>query len=302
VTPREIIAAAWALTKKERCLWRWGFTEAFFETLLDLKLLSYQAYFAYEMWHGSKQGGFFDVEILIYNSMPHWFFWTFVISLTLLFIIELFMPHLTAGAIIGLAARAYRGEERRGGVVLALYNFFPIFAIHEFFMLSGWNLVVTTISVILRYIDGSIRYSLIVLLLILYVVSNIFKFFASFAEEAVVIRKEGIFTAMGKSSKLILSYLSHIMFLVLLLVVISLRIVVNALVLLLVPGIVVGIGIVLTFFLSPALSYSIASIVGIGLIVVVSYFVGYIHVFRQTVWTITYIELSRRKDLDVFEH
>ena len=60
-----------------------------------------------------------------------------------------------------------------------------------------------------------------------------------------------------------------------------------------------GIGLLLTKIFSPVLSYSIGSIIGLILVVAGSYFFAYVTVFRQTVWTITYLELSQLKDLDV---
>ena len=32
-----------------------------------------------------------------------------------------------------------------------------------------------------------------------------------------------------------------------------------------------------------------------------SYFFAYLHVFKQTVWTLTYIELSSRKEQDIID-
>src|SRR3989338_5013640 len=156
MTPREIIAEAWAITTREVSIRRWAFTSSFFETLLSLKLLIYQIYFAWKYFGGEGGAGFFDVEILIYNSMPFWMFATIITVFVLMVVIELFMPHLCLGAIIGLGAKAHRKEEVRGGLVLALYNFFPIFAIHELLVLSGFSTLVTATSVILRYIDPAL--------------------------------------------------------------------------------------------------------------------------------------------------
>ena len=299
MTPREIIAEAWAITRREASLRRWGCTSSFFELLLSLKLISYQIYFLYEYFWGSGGAGFFDVEINIYESMPHWFFWTFVISLTVLFTIELFFPHLAAGAVIGLAAKSKNGEPVKGGLVLALYNFFPIFAVHEIFALAGLSTTITITSVILRYVQGDAKSTIIALLWVLWLISNILHFFFSFAEEAVVIDRVGIFEALGRSFKLIISYLSHIMFLLLLLFVISLRILLNTAIVLIIPGIVFGLTLLLGTFLSTLVTWIVASIVSVVLVVIASYFFGYLHVFKQTVWTITYMELRKHKDLDV---
>ncbi len=299
MTPREIIAEAWAITRREASVRRWGVASSLFELLLSIKLVGYQVYFLYEYFWGNGGAGFFDVEIQIYESMPHWFFWTFIITLTLLFTVELFFPHLAAGAVIGLAAKSKMGEEVKGGLVLALYNFFPIFAIHEIFALGGLSTTITITSVILRYVEGDSKTFFIIILWIMWVVSNVIHFFFSFAEEAIVIDRIGIFTALGRSFKLIISYLGHIMFLLLLLFVISLRIILNAAIVIIIPGVILGVVFLLSTFLSQLLTWLIGGAVGLVLVGIASYFFGYLHVFKQTVWTITYLELKKHKDLDV---
>ncbi len=298
MTPREIIAEAWAITTKEVAIRRWAFTSSFFETLLDVKLLVYQLYFAYEYFYGSGQAGFFDIEILIYHSMPFGVFLTLMILFVLLIVVEIFLPHLCTGAVIGLAAKSYRKEDVKGGLVLGLYNFFAIFGIHEFLVLAGLSTVVTATSLILRYVPSPISWYSVVILIILFLLSNLLRFFFSFANQGAVLEKMSIFEAMGKSFKLIVSHLSHVMFLLLLLFVITIRIVLNIAMLVLIPGIIVAIGYVLALFISPVVSYSIAGVIGVGLIIAASYFFAYLHAFKHTVWTITYLELIKQKDLD----
>ena len=167
---------------------------------------------------------------------------------------------------------------------------------------SSLSTAITAISLILRYIDPVLRTPSIVGVIVLFVVANTLKFTFSFAEEGVVIRKQGIFEAIGKSFKLIVSHLGHIMFLLILLFVITLRIVFNVAIVIVVPAIVIGIGFLLTMFLPQVWSYSIAGVLGVILIFVSSYFFAYLHAFKQTVWTITYLELSSQKDLDVIEN
>lgn len=299
MTPREIIAEAWAITTREASLRRWAFTSSLLETLLSLKLISYQVYFAYEYFYGSGDAGFFDLEVMLYNALPFWLFATLMTVFLLMVIIEFFMPHLCLGAIIGLGAKAHRKEPVKGGMVLGLYNFFPIFAIHEFLTLSSISTLVTVSSLIIRYVEGGLRTFSIGVAAFLFLVSMTLKFLFSFAEEGVVLQKMGMFAAIGRSFKLIVSHLGQIVFLLLLLFVISLRIVVNAVMVILIPGIVIGLALLLTSILPVVISYSIAAVVGIGLVVGASYMFAYILAFKQTVWTLTYIELCRHKDLDV---
>ena len=299
MTPREIIAEAWAITVKESAIRRWSFTSSLFETLLDVKLLIYQIYFAYKYFGQNGEAGFFDIEILIYHSMPFSVFLSFVIFFILLIVVELFLPHVCTGAIIGLAAKSYRKEEVKGGLVLGLYNFFPVFAIHEFLVLASASTVITATSLMIRYVDGTIKWWSITILFIIFILSNILRFLFSFADEAVVLQRMNVFAALGKSFKMIVSHLGHVMFLLLLLFVITIRIILNAAMVVLIPGIVITIGYLLTLIISPLLSYTIAGVVGVGLVIGASYFFAYLHAFKHTVWTITYLELAKHKDLDV---
>jgi hypothetical protein len=299
VTPRDIIAAAWAITTREPSLRRWAFTSSILETLLKVKLVGYQLYFAYEHFFGGGEAGFFDVEIHLYRSLPFGIFITIVSIFILMVIVEFFFPHLCMGALIGLSAKSYRKEEVKGGLVLGLYNFFSIFAIHEFLTLGSLSTIITICSLILRYVEGPIGSFAIGMVIILFIFSLLLKFFFSFAEEAVVLQKMGIFQAIGRSFKLIVSNLSHVMFLLLLLFVISLRIIVNAVAVVLIPGIILGLGLLLATILPPAISYTISGIVGLGLVIAASYLFAYIQAFKVTVWTITYLELIKVKDLDV---
>ncbi|MCF7844599.1 MAG: hypothetical protein K9M03_02105 [Kiritimatiellales bacterium] len=305
LTPREIIAKAWAITKKERQIRRWGYAAAIAETLLNIKLLIYQIWFLVSYLQGDPIG-FFTVEATLMEHVPFWFFLTFIITLIILLIIEWLFPHLARGAIIGLAAKSHKGEEAKGGLVLAVYNFFPIFAIHEMFFLGRITIIITISSILLRY-GGGVAPFAIGILLILYVVSNIFRFFCIFAEEAVVIYRDedgnriGVGKALKQSLKLVISYLGQIVFLLLLFFVIVLRVVLNAVMVFLIPGIVIGVGFLLALVMPPIVGYSIATILGLVLVGIASYFFAYLAVFKQTVWTLTYLELGKLKELDVIE-
>ncbi|MEK7218709.1 MAG: hypothetical protein AAB728_04560, partial [Patescibacteria group bacterium] len=130
---------------------------------------------------------------------------------------------------------------------------------------------------------------------------NVLKFMASFAEPAVVVKRVSIFAGLGSSFKMILSYLNHVMFLWLLLLVITIRVAFNALLVLLIPAIAVGIGILFAHILSPLYALLIGIGIGVILLFVASYFFAYLHVFKEAVWTVTYFELKKHRDLLVIE-
>lgn len=299
--PRDIIARSWALTKKETSIRRWAFAHSLFVTLLNAKLFFYQAWLAYSYFVLDDPIGFATMEKVIWENLPHWLSITIFVLFILLLVVEFIFPHMARGAIIGLAAKSYKKEEVKGGLVMAVYNFFPIFALHEILVLSSLTTVITLSSLALRYGGSSVGFIVIAILTTIWLVSTIIEFFWIFAEEAVVIKKAGIRDAIRQSVKLVLSYLGHIVFLLLLLFIIILRILANLVMVILVPAIVLGFGWFLSTLMPPAVSYSISAIVGLAVIIFASYLFAYIEVFRQTVWTITFMELSKMKDLDVIE-
>jgi len=300
MTPREIIAKAWAITRNEPVLRKWGFASAFLETLLNAKLFMYQAWLIYSFFILKDPIGFFMFESVLFDHLPKWLAISIIVFFVILLIIEWLFPHLAKGAIIGLAAKSHRKEEMKGGLVLAVYNFFPIFALHELLFISGITTAVTLCSLSLRYGAGAAIIGVIIIAS-LWMISNVLEFFWIFSEEAVVIRKVGVGGAIKKSFKLVISYLGHVVFLMLLMFVIMLRIVANILMVIILPAVVMGVGFVLTLFLPSVISYVLAVILGIGIILAASYFFAYLEVFRQTVWTLTYIELSAMKELDIIE-
>jgi hypothetical protein len=298
VTPREIVAEAWAIAKREKRLWQWGFVASFFAILLSVKFLSFQTYISYEYFFGANKAGMFDMELWLIHNTPQWFWVSTFITFVVLLVIEFFMPHFTEGAIIGLTVKAHRGEPLEGGLVLGLYNFFSMFAIHEFFFLASWNLVISGISLTLRYLPQPMHPVIIPAIIFLFIFSNFFSFLTSFAPEGCVIKKMGPVESAMRSYKLIVSHLGHVVFLMILLLVISVRIVINTFVVFLIPAAVVGIALLLTYVFSPFVSYLIGGALGVALIGLASYSLAYLHVFRRAVWTLTFLELDGRKDLD----
>jgi hypothetical protein len=300
MSPREIIAEAWLMTTRESKIFRWGLISSVLETLFDLKIVTYQLYFLYSYMQGDPIG-FFKIEELLYEFLPFPVFLMVIISIIVLFVVEILATKLCMGAIIGLAAKSHKKEELKGGLVLAIYNFFPIFALQELFVLGKIGIAITICSLILRYVGGGLAVPMIIITMTAWLVSLILRFFASFAEEASVIHKKGVFPAIRKSIKLIISHIGHVFFLLVLLVMISIRILINALVLFVIPAIIIGLALFLTLFLSHAVTIVITAIAGVILVGFASYFFAYLHVFQQTVWTITYMELSKLKELDIIE-
>ncbi|MDD3151034.1 MAG: hypothetical protein PHV68_09425 [Candidatus Gastranaerophilales bacterium] len=300
MNPREIVAKAWTITTREDVLRKWGFASAFCETIIKTQFLVYQGWILYSYIILKNHGEFFGTATKALMDLPIWLTILIATFAGLVMILEWLFPHFAKGAIVGLAAKSYRKEEMKGGLVLAVYNFFPLFAVHQLLFVSSITTAITMCSFLLRY--GSVAaIPGVIIVLIAWMISNILEFFWVFSEEAIVLRKVGIGAAIRRSCKLVISYLGHIVFIMLLLFVIMLRIIANLLMVIIIPGAVLGIGFLLALFLPPTISYSLAALLGVGIILAASYLFAYLEIFRQTVWTLTFMELDQLKDLDIID-
>jgi hypothetical protein len=299
MNPREIIAQAWVYTMKEGGLRRWGIANSFFQTMLSVIVLTLQVIFIWSFLQGEPIT-YLELQRRALQIMPLWLYGT-LLGFTAMFTITAWLfPHIAKGAMIGLAAKCHRQEPVVGGLVLGVYNFFPIFGVHQLLVLSGFMTVLSAVSLVVRY-TGDVAPVFVAIIAIIWLCTLVVEFFWIFTEESLVINKLGVKQAIKKSVKLVLSHLGHVMFLFLLLFFIILRIASNLLMVILLPLIIIGIGFLLARLLPPLVSFGISSLLGIGLIAIASYFFAYIDIFRQTVWTITYMELNKLKELDVIE-
>jgi|GEM_PF-410929 hypothetical protein len=307
MTPREIIAKSWLITTKHKNkLLFWGALDAFILMISAMIFVMYQTYVLGSFFRNGEIASWKTVVGII--STPLQGNTAVTILLIVLLVIYLILwaviPRFATAALIGLSAKIHCGDEPKGGIVLAFFNFFALLELAAALGLIGAKTLFSLWSLAVRYMsagDGSGIFTLSAILIIFWCVSFIFHFLFTFAEEAIVIRKFGVFKALGQSFKLVLSYLTKVILIAVLLLIIILRIVVNAIIIFLIPSLVMGLGFLFMKFMPEIISFGISGGIGLLIVVVASYFLGYVTVFKHTVWTITYLELSKEKELDVID-
>ena len=305
MTPREIITDAWHITQKQRkVLLPWGALDAFVLLIGAMLFVSYQTYVLSVFFRTGVTPSWQDVFAIVWafvQGKP--FLVVSIITTAIIYVLLwIFIPRFATAALIGLAAKIRNNDEPKGGLVIGVFNFLPLVELAAALGAIGAKTLFSVWSLVVRYMTGIEGiFSTAVILLVFWAVSFVFHFLFTFAEEAVVIRKVGIFSALGQSFKMVLSYLSKVVLIAVLLLIIMLRIVVNALIIFIIPSVVMGLGLFLARFFPEIVSFGISG--GIGLICIgfASYFLGYVTVFKHTVWTITYLELLKEKELDVIE-
>ena len=305
MTPRELIAEAWHITTEhKRKLLPWGAADAFILMIAAMSFMSYQMYVLGTFF---RTGEIVSWRTVITNiaefldNSPTLI--GILIAFTVIYgILWVLIPRLATGALIGLAAKIHCGDKPKGSLVLAVFNFVHLLELSAALVLIEGKTLFSFWSLLIRYMGAADAiFSTSAVLIIIWCVSFVFHFLFMFSEEAIVIRKMGVFRSIGHSFKLVISYLSKVVLIGILLLVIILRIIINAVIIFLIPSIVMGLGLLLARFIPHLVSFGISGSIGLVGMLFASYFLGYVTVFKHTVWTITYIELSKLKELDIIE-
>ena len=105
---------------------------------------------------------------------------------------------------------------------------------------------------------------------------------------------------MGRSVKLVILSWQHTFLIAILMLIIGLRVIVNIIAVLLVPALLfVSAGLLATLALAKA-GIIIGIVMSVAGLAAASYFSGILHIFANTVWTFTFLELM--DEANVKEH
>ena len=291
-------------------MWWFGFVPALLSFLVSMVYLSYQAF---SLWTSPyvRQGAT-EVHLIsdlaravvdLFEREPA--LGTFgVIMLALMGAVYLLLPVFCQSALIQLVARIRAGEPLSiaRGISYGFTRFLQLFEYNAFIKTFSLVGVFTEATFVFR-IFGPEPFKLFswIFLLVL-VVGLICTLLFTYAEYYIVIDKEGVLNSIVKSGGLVIRQWHHTLFMLLLMAVIVIRVLLNLVVALLVPAIVLA---PIFFFTSLTLA-KIGVIVGaIGGLVVLyfaSYFIGIFHVFTTTVWTFTFLDLTREESKVVDLH
>ncbi len=308
---RAIIREAWAVTQgNKKLIWWFAFVPALLELLVGMVYLSYQAVSFWDnpYFREGAQGSHLISEVFtgvvgLFKVQPGLVVFGIVI-VAIILLAYLFLPVFTQGSLIQLVAhiRAGRPVSVPEGISFGFNRFLQLFEYSLFIKTFSLVGIVTEASLALRILGPKPFEVLGWIFLLFMIVGLILTLLVTYSEYYIVIDKEGAFTSVVRSSGLVIRQWHHTLFMLLLMTVIIVRIALNLLVALLVPALVLG---PIFFFTSTVLA-KIGAVVGgiVGLVVLyfASYFLGVFHMFTTTVWTYTFLELTKEETNTVNLH
>ena len=131
MTPREIIAESWLITTKHKNkLLFWGALDAFILMVSAMIFVMYQSYVLGAFFRDGETASWKTVIEVISTPLQG----NTAIMITLIVLVAIYLilwtviPRFATAALIGLSAKIHCGDEPKGGVVLAFFNFFAMYS------------------------------------------------------------------------------------------------------------------------------------------------------------------------------
>jgi hypothetical protein len=308
MTVRDIVRKAWQVTQVhlKKLIW-YGAVPAFFKTLVSSGFLAYQ-------YHAFKTSALFthkDPNLMESVQM----IWGIVriypkasILLAILTAIVLvcysLLPPIFNGALIHALIKIKNYEPISGSLEIGLRRFFPMF---EFALISGSFSIIsvfTESSFVLRWWGENVFFFVLPIFLFIAMVGLIASFLFAYAEFFIVIDNKRVIKSIGESVILVLSNLRKTFLVFILMLFISLRVILNVVLVLMIPmGVVALAGFLASVFYS-VVGHVVIAVFGLLAIVATSYLMGLFHIFSTGVWVLAYSVLAGKektpiKDVDI---
>ncbi len=306
---RAIIKDAWILARDDRRLfWWWAFIPAIIGTIVGIAYFAYQVMafnFSPIMQAGDSQGFLEMLFKWIYDLMENYTSMGIVLIVVaaVIGLIYLLYPTFCRVALIQLIARIRNKQEVKmiDGVTYGALGFLKLFEYHLLIKAFSFIAIVTEALFVLRNL-GWDAFKVLLLPFILFAIFGlILALFLTYTDFYIVIDEKGVIKSIGKSMKLVILNWKHTFLILILMLIITIRIIVNIALVLLVPSLIfIAAGLLATVTLAQ-IGIIIGGIVGVIALLFAAYLTGVLEVFANAVWVFTFLELTEKGEVSARE-
>jgi hypothetical protein len=300
---KEIVAEAWQFTQANKKLALWyGAVPAFFTTLIGVCYIVYQYYAflssqLFQQWNRSFLS-LVATTILDFLRTNTGLIVPLLISAVILALGYFIVPVICQGALIQMIARRKNGQQIPGrkGFNYGFITFLPLFEyklfVQTFSIFSLFSITGTAI----RNFGWRVLWIIIPIFAFLLIVALFAAILFTYSEFFIVIDGDKVFSSIAKSVGLVTRHLEETVLLTILMLIISVRIIIQLLFVLLIP--IVGIGVVylMTAANLPTAGVILGSSLGLIGLFVAAYLNGIVHTFAMAVWTFTFLHLTSQTE------
>lgn len=304
---RHVIAKAWEFTKDNKPLmWWYAFVPSILTTLIGILYLLYQ-FFAFKrssLFDDAEKSFVSDVISTIAGFFDKHMDWLVpaIIVTAIILIFYALLPTLCQGGLIQIIAKKYKGEEVKNsdGISFGMLVFLPLLEYH--LLIKSFSIIslFTEAAFLLRNLGTGAMKTFLPVFILATIIGLILTLIFTYSEFFIVLDKKPVLKSMGRSAKLVIIGWQHTLLIAILMIIISVRVVINIAAVLLVPAMIffaTGLAATLTM---ATVGIVIGILFGLIGLFVASYFTGILNVFANAVWTFTFLELMNEKRTQEF--
>lgn len=304
---RHVIAKAWEFTKNNKPLmWWYAFVPSILTTLIGILYLLYQ-FFAFKsspLFDNAEKSFLANIISMIagfFDKHMNWLVPAIIVTVIILIFYAL-LPTLCQGGLIQIIAKKYKGEEVKisDGIPFGMLVFLPLLEYH--LLIKSFSIIslFTEAAFLLRNLGTGAMKTFLPVFILATIIGLILTLIFTYSEFFIVLDKKPVLKSMGRSAKLVVIGWQHTLLIAILMIIISVRVIINIIAVLLVPAMIfftAGLAATLTMA-----TIGIAIGIAFGLIglFVASYFTGILNIFANAVWTFTFLELMNEKRTQEF--
>ncbi len=305
---KKVIVDSWRETQKNKSLIFWfGFLPALFTTTVGVGYIAYQ-FFAFKqsyLFDDAEQSFFHDVIVFIWDFIKSHVSLTLpLIIFAIIFVILYFIiPTIAKASAIQSIARKKNGQKSGVGTGLrhGIMSFLPLFEYHLLIKVFAFFSILFEISFVLRNLGPVIFKMLLPVFIILLIIGFVLTLLFTYTDFFIVIDDRNVFNSMKRSGKLVLMNWKHTILITILMILIGIRVVIQAILVFLIPALVVLITGYITTIAVPATGVIVGGIIGFIALIIAAYLNGIVDIFSYTVWTYTFLELSSEEEVSARE-
>lgn len=296
---KERIYEAWQFTQnnKKMILW-YGMLPSFMTTVFGICYMIYQvmAFKTSPLFDNASSSFTSQVITTIVNFLKENFSLTgpLIVTGIVLFIIYMLAPVILEASMIQVIARRKNGQDVNllEGLQYGLLRFLPLFEYSLLMRTFSIISITAEASFIARNLGLGAFQTFLPVIIIIAVVALILHILFTFSEYFIVIDEEGVMSGIVKSCTTVILNLQRTMMLVILMLIISVRILIQLVLVILIPAVVIT---GFAFFASTSLpEYAIYILGGVTVIFIIfaSYLAAVVYVFATAVWTFTFLDFT----------
>lgn len=295
---RDIVRKAWQMTQVhlKKLIW-YGFTPAFFSTVVSSAYLAYQYNaFRTSAAFGSSDKSSLDTARLVWDmASDHK-----VLAILLIIFAALFFagytlsPPVFKGALINALYKIKNYESIDGSFEVGVRRFFVLF---EFGVVTGAFSITTLFtesSFILRWWGENVFFVTLPILLFIAMAGLIINFLFTYSEYFIVLEGRGLMKSMSESSVLVIGNLRKTFLVFILMLLIGARIILNVLLVLLIPMLVVFLTTYLASIFLTTFGFIMIGLFALIVLIISAYLLGLFQVFATAVWVLTFSQLTEK--------